>query len=278
MPSVSVVLIHGVGAQKKDWSQAFQGKLKTKLGAAAAKVAIHDSYWGDRSDLKDLVHPSLLEPEAAPLAAVEDETFNRIYREYSAMLAADAQEGAGIQGFGIGDAISFVKEKLKGVADGAVADVANYVARNGVRVGVQNRLHEALKAAGAMSKATRTVLVAHSQGTIISYDVLRAAGSNYEGLTTWITMGCPLAKYVTFPLSWGKQQFDVSTGLRWLNLYDAHDFVGKKLAGVLDWQDPKPEDRQVDNVANAGHAHNHWANPQVVDTIAAEVQKQLSNG
>jgi len=90
-----------------------------------------------------------------------------------------------------------------------------------------------------------------------------------------VTMGCPLRKYLAFPLHWGQRQYGVPASLRWLNLYDKKDFVGKDLKGALDWQKPQPVDVVVDNARQAGGAHNHWANPQVVQAIANEARKLL---
>jgi hypothetical protein len=65
------------------------------------------------------------------------------------------------------------------------------------------------------------------------------------------------------------------TSLRWINLYDAKDIVGNDLNGVVDWASPVPEDHEVDNRHNAGGAHNHWDNPQVVKIVADEIRELL---
>ena len=123
-------------------------------------------------------------------------------RDYARMLAVDAGAPPRTLTFGPGDIIDFIKRKLPQATD-IVGDAANYIARNGVRTGMQNVLHEALAEAGAQDGATPVVLAGHSQGTIVSYDVLRQAGKNYPGVLTRVTMGCPLKKYLGFPLEWG---------------------------------------------------------------------------
>src|SRR5439155_24350061 len=140
---------------------------------------------------------------------------------------------------------------------------------------VQNVLHACLGEASAAGTDVPLLIVSHSQGTVISYDVLRQAGGSYANLRTWITMGCPLQKYFAFPLQWGRQQLGVQPGLRWLNLYDPMDIVGKGLGGAVDWPAPQPQDQVVDNVHNAHDAHDHWHNPQVVQAVAAEITKLL---
>ena len=278
MAAVSLVLVHGIGNQKKTWSNNFRAAIKAQLGEQAPKVAIVDAYWAPLSTLKETFRPTLAGGRGARsrprVAGVEDETYERTLRAYARMLAAEAGAPATTLAFGPGDIIDFIKRKLPKGAD-IVGDAANYIARNGVRTGTQNVLHEALAAAGAARPDARVVLAGHSQGTIISYDVLRQAGRNYPGLRTWITMGCPLKKYLGFPLEWGGRQFSVPEKLRWLNLYDKKDIVGKELKGALDWRVPKPEDRVVDNARNEGGAHDHWGNTQVVKAIAGEVRALL---
>lgn len=273
MPNISctVVLIHGIGSQKKTWSQDFRSNLRSELDVDAARVRMVDAYWAPASTFKDLIHPTLA-LAGAPVATVSDDAYLRSAREFARMLAADGGARPDALAFGAGDIIKFLKNKLN-TAEDLISDVGNYVGRNGVRSAVQQVLHGVLGVEAA-DPAKRALVVAHSQGTIITYDVLREAGQNYPGLRTLITMGSPLRKYVG-PLQWGRVQLGVPAGLRWLNVYDKNDIVGKDLKGALEWQSPQPLDTLVDNVKNAGGAHNHWANPQVTKLVAAEVRKLL---
>jgi hypothetical protein len=268
--SCVAILIHGIGNQKKDWSGPFRNALNRELGGDSAKVRIIDAYWAPASTLRELLHPTLA-ATVSPAATIEDETYMRTAREFARMLAADGGAHPAALTFGAGDLLEFIKKKLA-IGEDLISDVGNYVARNGVRTAVQEILHEALgDSAGALDN--QALIVSHSQGTIISYDVLRQAGRNYAGLRTWITMGSPLRKYLAFPLQWGAAQLSVPDGLRWLNLYDKRDIVGKDLAGAVDWQHPQPIDVVVDNVKNASSFHDHWANPQVVKAVAIEIRK-----
>jgi len=216
--AVTVVLIHGIGNQAPNWSDSFRSALTQELAGDASRVDMQDVYWAPLSTVHDALHPGMA-PSRFGDQAIEDDTYTRAARDFTRMLAADAGAPTGRLAFGPGDLIRVVKEKLA-TAEDTVADVANYVARNGVRTAVQNALHQGLVAAHAVDPAAHTLLVSHSQGTIISYDVLRQAGHNYPGLRMWITMGCPLRKYCGFPLEWGRQQLGVPPGLAWLNLFD----------------------------------------------------------
>jgi pimeloyl-ACP methyl ester carboxylesterase len=235
MPNTScaVILIHGIGSQKKNWSQAFRGALRRELGADAARVRMVDAYWAPASTFKELLHPTLA-LTATTTVTVSDDAYLRSAREFARMLAADGGAHPEALAFGVGDILGFLKNKLNTVED-LIADVGNYVARNGIRSAVQQVLHGVLGAEAA-DPAKRAAVVAHSQGTIISYDVLRQAGENYPGLRTLITMGSPLRKYVG-PLQWGRAQLGVPNVLRWLNVYDKNDIVGKDLPNRR-WRPP----------------------------------------
>lgn len=264
------ILIHGIGSQKKNWARDFRMALTKELGADADRVQLVDAYWAPASTLRELVRPSFALASGSAVT-VEDETYMRTTREFARMLAADGGAPSNTLTFGLGDVLNFIKNKLS-TAEDLIADVGNYVARNGVRTAVQQVLHEAL-GGSAVAGDKPTLIVSHSQGTIISYDVLRQAGHNYPGLRTWITMGSPLRKYLAFPLEWGKLQLGMPDGLRWLNLYDKQDIVGKDLRGALDWRHLQPEDIPVDNARNSSGPHDHWANPQVVKAVAEEIRK-----
>lgn len=270
----TLVLIHGIGNQKKNWSQPFRRNLRGALGSDARRISMIDAYWAPLSTIGEAITPSFA-PGRRDLreVALEEETFQRVVMEFTRMLAADAgAHGSAVASFGPRDVFGWFGRRAAMAADVA-ADVGNYIARNGVRTAMQNVLHE--KLGEAQSSLVPVIVVSHSQGTIVSYDVLRQAGANYPTLKTWITMGSPLKKYFAFPLRWGRQLLGMPPGIRWVNLYDRADFVGKDLRGAIKWQKPRPVDRLVDNEKHAGGPHDHWHNPQVVRAVADEVRRVL---
>lgn len=269
-PGCVVILVHGIGNQKKDWSQEFRKALRAELGAKALRVKLDDAYWAPLSTMKELFRPTLAAgPSRAIKKGLEAEIFDRTRLEFSRLLAAEAGAPAGIKGFGPGDISDWVKGAL-GSAYRVVEDVGNYIARNGVRTAVQNVVHA--KLGEAERSSVPVVLISHSQGTVICYDVLRQSGSNYPHLRTWITMGSPLRKYFGF-FQWGRQQLGMPSDLRWMNLYDIKDIVGKDLKGAVDWSSPSPEDFKVDNRRHAGNAHDHWHNQETVKVATGEIRR-----
>jgi hypothetical protein len=276
MPAAcTVLLLHGLGNQAPDWSQAFRARLTAALGATAARVALVDVYWAPLSTRDHLLHPRLA-LDVAPDARLplDDDTYNRAVVEFAMALGREAGVPMGPRGFGPGDLLDRLRGRLPGGSE-LLIDVGNYVGRNGVRTAVQHVLHERLAVAQREAPGAPLVLVAHSQGTIIAYDVLRQAGASYPQLRTWITMGSPLGKYQTL-FQWGAERLGVPPTLRWVNLFDPRDLVGKALSPLVPWDAPRPVDTPVDNVAHAQDAHDHWHNAEVVAHVCAEVLQVVS--
>lgn len=274
-PACIVILIHGLGNQERTWSQEFRKSLKAELASAAVKVKLVDAYWAPLSTIKEAVRPRLTATHFGVRdLELEDEAYRRTVLEFSRMLAAEAGAPVDAHSLSPVDVFDWIRDKLAGAQE-LVVDVGNYVARNAVRTAVQNILHARLGEAHSRDRGVSVILVSHSQGTVISYDVLRQAGGNYPNLHTWITMGSPLRKYFAFPLRWGRQRLGILPSLRWLNLYDEEDIVGKDLRETIDWPKPRPEDQVVDNRKNAKDAHDHWHNPDVVKAVAAEIRSVL---
>lgn len=274
----AVVRIHGLGDQKPTWSRRFHAAFRSALGADARRVHSEDAYWAPLSGPSDLLRPRFATAGVTTgIDAVEDELYRRVTTEFVRQIREELEAlGARryeLRGRAFGP-VDWLKDRLRGI-EHLVTDVGNYVARNGVRLAVQHRLASTLFDVQRRFPDVPVVLVSHSQGTIISYDVLRLNGGQFPALKTWITMGSPLKRYVNFPLHWGSQRVGLPEKLRWVNLYDRQDIVGKELAGLLDWRSPTPIDIEVNNRRNAKDAHDHWHNPQVVKAVADEVRRVL---
>lgn len=271
----TAILVHGIGSQLESWSQAFRKLLRSRLGVDAGKVTLVDAYWAPLSTSKELFFPTMAPtPGGVSRSALESEVYQRASADFLHALAVEAGAPSTLHGFGSADLGNWLKQRFE-AAHQVVEDVGNYVARNGVRTAVQHVVHSKLAEAHSGDHKAPVLLVSHSQGTIICYDVLRQAGGSYPRLLTWITMGSPLRKYFG-ALQWGRQQLGMPSSLRWLNLYDSKDIVGKDLRGALEWQAPQPQDQEVDNRKNAGGAHDHWNNGEVVKAVASEIQRLLA--
>jgi hypothetical protein len=198
--------------------------------------------------------------------ATADVEYGLAYQSYGNYLASGGDPArGGPAAFGLPDPRTILLNLKSGVVSAADQsnDVASYVAQNGVRAQVLNRLSLKLYQVHDTYPNAVLILGSHSQGTMVSYDVLRQVHSRLPRLATWVTMGCPLAWYLN-SARWGTEQLDISSALTWLNFFDNQDMVGKTLAPLVHWPAPQPQDINVDNVAHGLHPHDHWHNPDVV--------------
>jgi hypothetical protein len=161
-----------------------------------------------------------------------------------------------------------------GTIDALINDIGNYIARNKVRANVQNVLHDQLSKAHSETPSIPIVCVAHSQGTVIAYDVLRQAGRLYRQLRTLVTLGSPLSEYYFKRFDWGSEPLGFALTTRWLNLYDPGDIVGRALVDAVQWRGLQLVEQQVHNGPPAGRdAHDHLTNPEVARHVADEVRR-----
>lgn len=279
-----LITIHGIGQQAADWHQQFDQALDAALGLTTdqrARFVNESVWWADLSALPStggvaaggVGHPAEL---ARPTAAVDVE-YGLVHRSFSNYLASGGDPAmGGTAAFGLPDPrtiITNLRDVVFNAADQA-NDVASYVSNNGVRAQIMNRLGSKLYQVHDSHPQANIILASHSQGTMVSYDVLRLASSRLPRLTTWVTMGSPLAWYLN-AAKWGRELLSTSTALTWLNFFDDHDIVGKALAPLVGWAAPRPQDVNVDNVGQGLGAHDHWHNPTVVQRYADLIRPRL---
>ncbi len=186
-------------------------------------------------------------------------------------------------------------------------DVAAYVSRNDLRERVRGFVREALLRLLSRPDVAGVVINAHSNGTVVAFDVLRdlppLLAAKVRGI---VTAGSPLRKYAQL-FNWGTEAGLMGTMGEWTNYWDEHDPVADPLAPPANWRrgdalpaadagqislyhgiDPasgdesvvKVADRQVDNVAHGGSgglpAHDYWDNAQeVIEPLAAALKRLL---
>jgi hypothetical protein len=189
-------------------------------------------------------------------------------------------------------------------------DVASYVTRNDLRERVRGFVQEALVRLTARDDIERIVVNAHSQGTVICFDVLaRLPGDICERkLAKFITAGSPIRKYVDL-FSWGGlvgSLAPLAEKKGWLNFWDGHDPVADPLDPPAGWRPGDPldrrspgelgllisrardgvhthcfvEDRRVDNLCKPTSgglpAHDYWSNETEFINPFAELLRLLA--
>lgn len=155
-----------------------------------------------------------------------------------------------------------------------LADVALYLSNDRFGAKVRARLAAAVKAAPA---ASTLVICAHSLGSVIAFDVLRANAPHCR--VVLVTGGSPLSRYLHrfFPALYPapaevERAFSASGRVRWFNIYRRADPVG----GRLDLEPGLDVDLSGVNYQGRWRieAHyNYWNDP----TIAAAVRIALQS-
>jgi hypothetical protein len=131
-------------------------------------------------------------------------------------------------------------------------DVATYVVRNDVRERVRSFVEEATLALLDRPDVEGLVVNAHSQGTLICWDVLcrlplrRGTGKSYaRKLRSFVTAGSPIRKYVDL-FAWGELVGELAALLPdqpstiWRNVWDSHDPVADPLNAASAWRPGQP--------------------------------------
>lgn len=194
-------------------------------------------------------------------------------------------------------------EVLRTVED----DVAAYVSRNDLRQRVRDFVHLALFRLAQRTDVDSIVVNAHSQGTVVAFDVVRQMSPEVTGRIRWlITAGSPLRKYAEM-LSWGNDTGAIAQVPQWLNAWDRFDPVADPLEPDATWkrgqevtpQTPRGlfqnvnwadgtqapagvvdcEVRNVTYVPGSGlRAHDYWGDVEQFVTPLAAVLQDVATG
>ncbi len=136
-------------------------------------------------------------------------------------------------------------------------DIATYVTRNDVRERVRDFVEDALLRLIERRDISSVVINAHSQGTVLCWDVLcRLPFSSWIThdqrsaalFRHFVTAGSPIRKYVDM-FAWGDQVGELAAvlgpagSLKWHNFCDPHDPVADPLNPPAEWAPGDPWDK-----------------------------------
>jgi hypothetical protein len=134
-------------------------------------------------------------------------------------------------------------------------DIATYVTRNDLRERVRDFVEDALLRLIDRDDISAVIINAHSQGTVLSWDVLcRLPFSSWPGdrsglFRHFVTAGSPIRKYVDM-FAWGDHVGELAAvlgpagNLTWTNFCDPHDPVGDPLNPPgIGWRPSDPWDQ-----------------------------------
>lgn len=246
-----LVLIHGAGKEPSDYYQGFITALEKAMGNP---ISYLPSWWSDLSNIGPAVRGGGPDPVQSPEALAFRQAF------LQELGLASAKKGSPKAGMRAARSLGSTIILLADVAN----DVVRYLFDAEVRQMIQKRLIAKLEE--ARKRFSRTVLVSHSLGTVISYDVLRQEASAYN-VRIWFTTGSPLAKLVKLHrCSPQVGEIALPPGIKWENFYDPSDVVASALRQAFK---PYPiHDLRVENGSGIMQSHDYWRNPQVVRLVA----------
>jgi hypothetical protein len=240
-----LVIVHGAGKQMSDFYKKPVADLGNVLRAEPACVPC---WYADLSDLGAPVFgPGDPEADAFRTRIIED-----LMKQEAEIAAQEPPVPASLS----------VTELATLVAD-LVNDVTRYLYDPALQGKMRSRLREAMDKAKAYDE---TVLVSHSLGTVLAYDVLREHADAYN-VSHFVTMGSPLRKVVRA----GARTADVGAITEqhvpmWRNLYDPRDPVANTIGPAF------PGYPVQDVYTSAGTsfipAHDYWGRGAVVQMIA----------
>ncbi len=235
-----IIGIHGLSNKPapnvlaEGWKNAIVEGLQKNEGIEDSSIKFESVYWADVMYDKPDQDPDLYKLAAKGALKTYEENWLDSVREGAFDWGGDILD-AMKKSLGFDKtADSVLKHKLK--------DLSLYYEDENIR----NELQGRLRAKVLENQENRIMLLSHSMGTIIAYDVLRAVGNEFPRLVIdhFVTLGSPLGlPHVKYKISKGNSVMRTpSVVKRWSNFADRRDPVSldATLAG-----DYKPNDSGV---------------------------------
>jgi len=162
----------------------------------------------------------------------------------------------------------FIQDTLGGISP-TIQDVCVYLygdttLQQAFQLTLQDQLHEA-------QKYDEVILVSHSLGTVIAFDVLNAWTEAKPHITTWFTMGCPLAKVLQIDTGRQAQLTNPAMVDRWYNVYNTHDLVANPLSPTFSKDavyDIFVEVKDPPGKTDPASAHDYFTNDHALKLVA----------
>ncbi len=238
-----LVFIHGRAQQRKDalalkqeWIAAWSaGLARCGLTLPIAEDRIRFPYFGDTLD--QLVAGA--SPEEAARVIVRGDAMDREQEDFIRGYLREVQARAGIADSEVADVLdpavrergplnwgwvqgilSVIDRKVPGASGASVAlftqDVYHYLTSAGIRQVMDTGVRS------AFTPGRRSVVVGHSLGTVVAYNVLQASGTDLE-VPLFVTLGSPLG--VTVVKKAIRPIAHPACAERWFNAMDDRDVV-----------------------------------------------------
>ncbi len=223
-----IVGIHGLG-NKPDarvledwWRTSIAEGLARHCGGRKCKVRFELVYWSDLMYPAPIRVEDLLEPYTR---AEGDGPLPRVGLSVSRVAATRLRGGLGkaLEKF---SKVRLGEKVVSGTVESKMPDLHLYKSDEQLRTAVQGRLFKRLRSARRWRR--KVMLLAHSMGSIVAYDVLRDAGAALKGLdiSHFVTVGSPLGLAGLKTVIEGEARVPECV-VRWSNYSDQRDPVAR---------------------------------------------------
>jgi hypothetical protein len=221
-----IIGIHGLNNKPKPdvlrdwWRAAIDEGLSRNCGGKRLEADFELVYWAD------LLYPQPLGADAASEVYVAAAGTGPLPRSGTGPSAAALlDQGVGkvlgkVFGVSVGEGV--IRDALKA----KMPDLYTYRHDHEVNSAIRERLVETLR--HVQGKRDEVMLIAHSMGSLIAYDVLAAAATVLPDIhiSHLVTVGSPLGLVEVREIVWGPQRVPECVA-RWSNLADPRDWVAR---------------------------------------------------
>jgi len=119
-----------------------------------------------------------------------------------------------------------------------------------------------------------TIIIAHSLGTLIAYDILATLDAAKYDIRGLITLGSPLGVEVVQRQLYASPVYPKSLRGNWVNMYDPNDIVALNPLNQRNFRvDPEITNHEVENNSDNKHKIKEYlSNPLIAETLMKMIQ------
>lgn len=249
-----LVFVHGAGNFAEGYERPWADEIAQRLGGPIECIgALYGDVTNSRRGPTALAAAPMLPEELTFRAAFQ----NELKRAYNAL--PPAERPPSLKAF-----------SLPNVAD-LVGTITNIVGRYLFVDAIAAQTHKRITAAlDQAAQFDEIVLVSHSLGSLIAFDVLRACADRYGKISTWLTLGCPLGKLRRLGIrDSGLGAITRQNVAQWYNVYDTTDIVADAIGPAFPSPGYRLHDIYVDVARDPRGSHDYLQNQETLDLIAA---------
>lgn len=248
-----VVFLHGAGIVQPDYDRPWVEELIRRLGPFASIPA----YYANALNSNPSVKAFAAAPNSAEQARFEAAFRDQLRRAYDSI--PPMHRTPRVTSFALGDVTANFTAMTR--------QVGVYLFNRDLATVIQNCVVQALDQ--AMAKYDSIVIVSHSLGSVVAFDILREMGDRYNKVSCWFTTGCPLGKLRRI----GMRGDDLGAitpqnVARWYNIYDSTDLIADALGPFFPRHGFRLHDIFVDVARDPVTAHDYMRNADTLDLIA----------